>query len=740
MLNLMTTPLKVILNPSSRLEGLPGETVTLHVSLINQGTQGAVIDVSIDHMAQLWCSAPRQRVALNPEQGCEVSLSFDVPIDALPGSYPYTLVVDAPDHYPEETPLQYPSQLDVLVKEQPINPLDQPTFALTPATSPDQPLLIQPGQHQTLSVQVNNRSRRVDRFRLNCLDLDPAWFTVQYPCTDLSEVGLLADADSLELNPGTQSHITIEFHFPMDMPAGHYSPTLQIVSDNAPEQVFLDLVYLQVQPNLHLNVQLETLLGKVSRRPGQYRLKLTNHSNLIRTIAVSASSRDETENCRYTCEPSSVCLLMGETAAIHLEVQPYRKWRRPLLGRGLELPFQVHLEDLDALPTPNTATTGLLIWKARPWWQLLLWLLVVTSSLAGFIFLIWLMFFKPAPPPVVTEFKPDSDRYLEGGRVRLNFNITRIDQLEQLTITTLKDQAAGKPQSFNFTAGVPTELSRFCQSRDRTLTCTNIDTGARLAGKYTFNLQVKAKSSKQSSQKKLDIAVRPRPLPQIESISSSQSKVEKGKLLPLNWKLNNVSELSELQVFSQPKEGKPTLIKTYDFKQQIPPELSKQCKPSKETFACSNVNIGLPAQPGDYAIHLQTVAKSGQKQASPSKPVPVQVKGKPPKILAFSLNGQNTATNPSIFLKTGQVVQLAWQIEGDDLTVNLEPLGNVPAHGSRTLKATKELSQVILTVANKQGISIKQAFLVQVDTPEDSVVDANFKGPQPAERRLQPLW
>ncbi|MGF1603239.1 MAG: hypothetical protein GFH24_608438n42 [Chloroflexi bacterium AL-N5] len=741
MLNVMTTSLKVMLNPPSGLEGFPGETVMLHVSLINQGTQGAVIDVHIDPMGQTWCPSPQQRVALDPQQGCEVSLSFELPIDALPGSYPFTLVVDAPDHYPEETPLHYPSQLEVLIKERPVERLDQPTFILNLATSPDTPLLIQPGQHQTLSVQVNNRSRRVDRFRLNCLDLDPDWFTIQYPCTDLSELGVLSDGDSLELNPGTQGTVTVEFYFPLDMPAGNYSPTLQVLSDNAPEQVFLDLVYLEVKPKLLLSVSLETLLGKVSRKPGQYRLKLTNQSNLIRELAVSASSRDETELCTYTCEPSSVRLLMGETAAIDLAVRPKHKLRRPLLGRGLELPFQIDLQDLDEYPIPEQTPKGLLIWKARPWWQLLLWILVGVGTLSGFGFLVWLKFFKPAPPPVLTEFKSDSIRYVEGGRVRLAWTISNVDQLEQLTVNSVKDQVASKPQVFDFSKGLPTELSRFCQSRDRNLTCTNIDTGARLAGEYTFNLQIKAKSEQQNSQKELNVVVQPRPLPLVAGVSSSQAQIEKGKLLPLNWKLKNASQLSELQVFSQTKEGKPTLIKTYDFKAQIPPELSKQCKPPvNEELLCSNVKIGLPATPGPYGISLQTVSKSGQKQAPPSQPVPVEVKGKPPKILAFTLNGQSAGTNPSLFLKAGQAVTLKWQVEGDDLTVNLEPLGDVSANGSKTLKATKGLSQITLTVANKQGQSVKSAFLVQVDTPNGTTPQLDPGAPQPSEQRLEPLW
>ncbi len=741
MLNVITQPLQVMLNPPSALEGLPGETVILHVSVINQGPQSAVIDIHIDQITQAWCPAPKQRVALAPQQGCEVSLPFELPIDALPGSYPYTVVVDAPNHYPEETPLHYPNQLKILVPEQPVEHPQPLTFTLTPATSPDAPLLIQPGQHQTVSVQVNNRSKRVDRFRFNCLDLAPEWFTIQYPSNDLSELGIVSDGDSLELNPGTQSTLTIEFHFPLEMPAGQYSPTLQILSDNAPERAFLDLVYLEVKPTFLLSQHLDTRLGKISQKSGQYRLQLTNQSNLIREFAVGASSRGETELCHYTCEPSSVRLLMGETTAIDVKVRPKNNLRRPLLGRGLELPFQIDLTDLDDYPIPEQTTKGLLIWQARPWWQLLLCILVGIGTLSGLGFIIWLSFFKPAPSPVITEFWPDSTRYIEGGRVRLNWTLKNADQIEKLTVGSAKDQVINKPQVFDFTQGIPTALRRFCQSRDRNLTCTNIDTGARLAGNYAFNLQIQAKSEQQSPQKKLDVTVQPRPLPKVAGLSASQEQVQKGQLLPLNWKLNNASQLGELQVFSQPTEGKPKLIKTYDFKFQMPPELIQHCKPLiTEELVCSNVKVGLPATPGKYAISLQTISKTSQNQAPPSEPLPVKVQGKPPEIAAFTLNGQSAETHPSLFLRAGEIVNLEWQIEGDDLTVNLEPLGDVTTHGSRTLKATKDLSQIILTAVNQQGQSVKRSFLVQVDSPEGQPPVTDPNAPKPAVRRLEPLW
>lgn len=732
MLNLIT-PLKVILNPSTRLEGFPGESVTLDISLINQGEQGAAIDVFIDPMAQAllsWCPFARKRVALDSQQACEVSLVFEIPLDALPGSYPYTVVVDAPEHYPEETPIHYLGSLEVLVKEHAVIRSQNLTFSISPATSPVEPLLVQPNQHQRLSVIVNNHSSRVDRFRLYCVDLNKTWFTIQYPSNELSELGVVSSTDGLELNPGAQGEIIVELHYPIDMPAGHYSPTLQLISDNAPEQVFLDLVYLEVKPKLHLSVELETILGKVSHRPGQYLLILTNHGNSIRELAVSASSRDETQLCHYVCNPSSVNLLIGETATINLTVYPKQKWRRPLFGYGLELPFQINIQDLQALPTPENLPMGLLVWKARPWWQFLLWLLVGVGTLSGLGFLIWFVFFKPVPPLILTEFKPDSTSYTEGGRIRLNWTITNSDRLDQLVISSTKDQTANSPQVYDFRQGLPTELNRYCQIRDRNLTCNNVDTGARLAGEYTFQLQIKAKSAQKPIEQKLNVVIQPKPLPQVTSIAARQSQLEKGKPLTLNWNINNFSQLGQLQVIGQLKDAKPTLFKTYDFQKQIPPELTKQCQPPvNETLSCSNVNIELPAKPGDYAISLQPVSNGSQKQLPPSKAIQVQLKATPLRVMNFTLNNQSSETNPSIFLKVGQVVTLNWQVQGDDVKVKLEPLGDVPASGSRTFKATTNLSQIILTAETEQGQSVKRAFLLQVDTPKPLPKPTNTSSP-----------
>jgi flagellar basal body-associated protein FliL len=527
MFNLLT-PLKVLLNPPTVVQGLPKERVLLHVSLINQGQQGAVIDVFLDPAAQplcQWCTSPKHQIALDPQQACEVSFTFEIPLGALPGIYPCTVVVDAPDHYPEETPLHYPCKLEVLAAEQPVERLETPTFSLSPVTSPNKPLLIEANKTHKLSITVNNHSTRVDRFRLACPDLDERWYTVQYLSTDLVEMGLVTQADGLELNPGSQGEILMQLHYPSDMPAGLYSPTVQLLSDNTPEQMYLDLVYLEVKPEYCLEADLETILGKARHGPGRYRLKLKNDSNLIRELAIGARGRDEVEWCRYDCEPDAVKMLIGDTAEVSLTVHPLQKWRRPFIGFGRELPFQVDITDRQSLPLPDPLPTGLFVWKARPWWHFILMLLAGVGVLSGIGLLIWFFFFKPSPPPALTDYKPDSATYTEGDRIRLNWTIANADQLTQLRLTLSRNQTASTPQVYDLRKGIPAALSQYCQLRDRTLSCANVNTGARLAGKYIFQLQLTAKSAKQSIQQDLNVDIKPKPLPQVVKLGSRQSMI-----------------------------------------------------------------------------------------------------------------------------------------------------------------------------------------------------------------------
>ena len=112
------SPVALILNPSAMQQSVaPGSALELYVTVSNQGPQSAVIDLFIDEASQTlrqWCETPRERLALGPQQSSEVVFRFQIPVQAFPGIYDYVLVVDAPQHYPEDTPIQRPRQIQGL--------------------------------------------------------------------------------------------------------------------------------------------------------------------------------------------------------------------------------------------------------------------------------------------------------------------------------------------------------------------------------------------------------------------------------------------------------------------------------------------------------------------------------------------------------------------------------------------------------------------------------------------------
>lgn len=710
------TPLEVILNPVDVQEGFPGETLSLHVIIINQGDRAAAIDIFLDQESQTlsqWCPNTQARLALDPLQSGEVTFEFQIPFEALPGTYNYTLVVDSPEHYSEETRIEYPRQLKVLIKDRTVTRFRDPTFTLTPATNPDRPLQVQPGQPSQLLLTVKNRSDRVDRFHLKCSDLDENWFTLKYTPNEFQGTGLISAADGLELNPDQQGEIAFELLLPEDMPAGHYSPTVQLKSANSPDLMLLDLIYFQVPAVYSLNVELKTILDKVSHQSGHYQLQLTNQGNLLRELKITAKSQDEDEFCLYTCERSPVQLLIGSRIDVDINVQPTGWWRRPLFGSGLQIPFQVELQDLHRLPVPDRLPQGKLLWKARPWWHLLLLVLGCLGLLSGIGFIIW-QFLKPTPPLQLADFSTDSPTYTEGGTVLLNLRIKHADQLAEVVLTTTKDKVPSVPKRFDFRQGIPQDLHQFCQQQNSVLNCNNFNTGARVVGNYSFNLQLLPRRSDKPIEKALNVEIKPKPLPQVVSFSSNQATYQQGDRLLLSWELKNFSQMTQLSAIGKSDNGIAIAPTTFNFNGTIPQNLRSNCPSlTNDELNCNNVALQLPAAPGGYSLQLQPKSNN-QQQPQLSETIKIQVLATAPKIVSFTLNGKTTQQSPTVFLKQGQTITFKWQVKGNGVNVTLEPFGNVAASGSSTLKATTNLSQIVLTATNSHGQSVKQAFLVQV--------------------------
>lgn len=227
-----TSPLQIIINPTGMQFGMPGDTIELYVVVINQGNQSAVVDLYFsfdDQFTNLmgWSVSPQESLAIAPQQTSdEVKFQLHIPHDALPGTYDYTLVVDAPQHYPQDTPINFPMQLKVQIKEQTVIRINDPTFSLKPSSNTTKPLILNPSQPLPVEVIVENRSNFVDRFRLTCLDLDEDWFTITYPTTGVEGTGL-TEVTALALNPRFQGQILLTFHPPGYSLAGIYSPTIR---------------------------------------------------------------------------------------------------------------------------------------------------------------------------------------------------------------------------------------------------------------------------------------------------------------------------------------------------------------------------------------------------------------------------------------------------------------------------------------------------------------------------------
>lgn len=490
------SPLAVIRNPSGDLVVVAGSPpIDLCITLSNQGNQSALIDVFLDESQPVysWCLNPRDRLALGPQQSGEVVFQFQVPVQTVPSLYTYSLVVDAPDHYPEDTPIQFTQRLQVLPPIQEAMRVHDPSFVLQPATSSTKPAALQPGQTLEVFVFVHNRSNRVDRFRLTCPDLPETWFTIRYP-EGLDTPGLVLETDGLALNPDGRGQILLLIHPPIAAPAGVYSPNVQLHSANLPDLVLMDLVYVQILPAYFLNIELRTLLGRVRRGIGQYEIRLLNEGNTDRAVQLHIEAADEEDLCVYTLEPASVLVLPPKSSTtLNLQVEPTKWWRRPLYGGGRLINFFVEVSDQQQLPLPNDRFRETLIWEPRPWWQFWLLVLTVLGSVAAIVFLLWWIVFRPPAVPKIVEFSSDDPAYQEanGDFIRLNWQIRNPDQIQAIRLTSQSPEggAASKPITYSFSQGIPGELKEYCVVQ-QLLICKGVRTDARKVGNYLFELAV----------------------------------------------------------------------------------------------------------------------------------------------------------------------------------------------------------------------------------------------------------
>ncbi|MGD1861061.1 MAG: hypothetical protein ACFB0E_13945 [Leptolyngbyaceae cyanobacterium] len=644
-----------VVNPSGDIAIASGDSIELRVTLMNQGHKGAVFDVYLDETAipvRHWCTEPYQRLALDAQQSAEVVFPIQVPLSTLPDDYSFLLILDAPQHYPEETPLQHPGRLRVVPPVQTVEQTQDPTFQVLPETTPEQPAILRPGQPLELQTIVRNRSDRVDRFRLACPDLPESWYRVVYP-EGLQGLGQMLAPDSLLLNPGAEGRILLLLQLPSNITAGQHLPTLRLHSVNHPDLVLMDVTYLKIEPTFALTLNLQAVLSRVQTGPGKFQLTLTNDSNTHRTLQLAAQENAENPVCTYELATPNLSLVPGSSQTVELTVQPTRRRQRPWWGKGRTIPFYVEAQDQFKLPVDRDRVEGELLWAARPLWQRLLVLALILSGLTALGIGIWWFFFRPPARPQIAEFAAEGEVFeaAQDDFIHLQWQVGPPETIQaiQLTGTALTSDRDPAPVTYSFGNGIPPELQDICTETRRWLTCRFVRTDARQPGDYQFELTVVPQKAGQAiATRETDtVTILPLPTPQITRFTSQlmnwkppttapATVNQQGdratsppknplaafpwllsdlpqppelnqlpdQLLVLAWQIAYPQQLQTLELIGRPSDtSRAATTLSWSLAAGLPAELEPFCQITAQHLTCDRFPAAV--QPGEYVFELQ---------------------------------------------------------------------------------------------------------------------------------------
>ena len=448
-----------------------GANLKRTITIQNRGEQTAYVDLWLEPSDQQ--SAPLQRwgtfdkseaeLTLQPHQQLDVTLTFEVPLQVEPGFYSYAIRMRS-SQYPGED-IRRVQQLQVLPSDQEAQLRSEPKLTLTPSTDSEHPHLLGAGKTLSLTVTVENPSRRTDRFFLTCLNLDEDWFTVKYPESLDNLPGLVTYTDGLQLNPRETGKIQLLIHPPAFAPAGNYVPTLRLTSRIREEIVLLRVVYITLAADDRLAVSLTPKTLPIPSLNQHFEIAFTNLGNIQRQLVYGAW--DPERIIHYRIDPTETTLMPGQETIAQLSVHPRRWWNRLWRLKERRVNFDLLLENApDPHPDPDTRIptlpqplpTGTVILKVRRRW--LFWLLVISTTVA-LAWLVWeFLFWRPSLRPRITDFSTTQETYQEGegSEPRLDWDISNPRQVGQLVLSSSNPDFLKTYQLNNNGVPLPLEL------------------------------------------------------------------------------------------------------------------------------------------------------------------------------------------------------------------------------------------------------------------------------------------
>lgn len=737
----------VIVNATGSEILTPGESFEISVTVTNRGVKSAVFNLFISDLPGemlTWWKSTRQGLALGSGESGEAVFVCQVPTTAQPSLHEYNITIDAPKHYPEETPLRYRQRLQILPALQDTAHSSDPSFAIQPVTSPQRPIAIQPGGAIPVQVLVHNRGDRVDRFRLSCPDLAPNWVQITYPQSN-SGVGIVLAPDSLRLNPGEQGIIVLLISVPLDALASNPIATLRLHAANHPELSMSDWIYLQINAMHSLQSELRTVTNKVKNKPGIFQVRFTNLGNAPRELKLSVTNLEESALCAYRLEQTELKILPKATIGVNLAAKPQTWWQRPFYGGPKVFNFAVELEDQQQLPLPIDRLTNVVMWEPRPFWQFLSLLLLILGGIAALGYGIWWACIRVPEPPKILNFEPESNQYqaLTDDAVRLTWRISDPDRIETLTIQGLGSD--GKPMTlpmvYDIRNGLPETLKKNCVWNTE-LVCQNIRTSALKPGEYLFSLTTTAKPGRGSAndtKKTSFVKIDPIPKPQIIGFNSTQPIYQEPSLgsvspnpspmpapadeIALNWTIANPRQIREIHLIAKSPDGKIlSPLKKFSLTQGLPDALKPFCIVA-EQLVCQKVPTN-DRKPGQYVYEIAAIG-SGEGSIAIQKTDVIQLLPKPARILNLTLNGQ-PATLPKYLVPVtpNQPVSsllLAWEIDASEGSkVELLPApGSIPLKGSLPfpINPTPGTLTLTLQITPPAGTPIARTIVIETYDP-----------------------
>ncbi|BAY81523.1 hypothetical protein NIES267_10000 [Calothrix parasitica NIES-267] len=536
-----------------------------------------------------------------------INLKFRVPLNAQPEIYKYEISVE--DNC-SRTPFRRPQKLKVVESSGKKNQWDtEPEFSLKPSTSSSQPLELNPAETEEIkvTVKVENKSKWVDTFTIDCPNWDVEWFDVKYPESSLVRFGKVQKTNGIYLNPGDSGECELKLCPPKHTPPGYYFPTVRLRSQRDPDLVLLDVVHLEILPNSRLTVEMTPQRTEISGGEECFDLYVKNEGNFDREIKFDVKEKtfgDKGKTFSYsfkaikneskTKKITSINLQPGDSKELSLAVKAklWKWWLRCFKPKQQEINFNVEINDLfDASEkqeaTPNLLQ-GTLIWVSRPWW--FLWLLVTLALLSFGVagFLLWNKFLKYRLPPhlKVTELSitknsnnSNDGKYRQGDSLKLDWKVVNINKFEEIRVKliTLRDNVEIYKKEYS-ERSENNSLSLRCEKYTNKLNCKNNSTLEK-PGKYIYKIEVFAKEYKKEPiyVKKTDtITVLPNLLPQVLSLSTDkpsykvikdkQSNTSKLPEATLNWEISNPNQIEKLNLTALKPDNSLHFQKSYILK------------------------------------------------------------------------------------------------------------------------------------------------------------------------------